>query len=333
MKLSLEQIKGITAGAARIEEKDGAICFRRFTQAQEDMYLTVKKELKHDFYDKSFSTSGIKLKFKTSSRSLSMSVFATRSSSRYFFDHDIYVNGELRYTLSGNLKVGDKIVTQQVEGTFDLGDGEKLVCIYFPWSVDSRLLSLELDDGASLEPVTFKHKMISFGDSITHGYDATNPSLSYASILADHFDADARNKGIGGEVFRPTLSAIEDEGFEPEIISVAYGTNDWSKLSKEEFDRNCETFYSDLARLYPNARIISLAPIWRVDYNRTTAVGEFSYVANKLNEIAKNIPNMTVVDCFPFVPHDVNMYLDLRVHPNNEGFAHYAKGIIKALEN
>lgn len=332
MKLSFEQIKSITAGAARIEEMDGAICFRRFTKAQEDMYLDVKRNLSKDFYEKSFSTSGIKMKFKTNSGVLSLKVFAQRSSSRFFFDHDIYVNGELKYTLSGNLKDGDEVKSKTAEGTYDLGDGEKLVCIYFPWSVDSRLLSLELDDGATVEPVAYAKKMIVFGDSITHGYDATNPSLSYASLIIDHFDADARNKGIGGEIFRPALSAIKDDGFEPDIITVAYGTNDWSGTDKETFDRNSEVFYTDLARIYPNARIISLAPIWRVDYNRTTKVGEFSYIVEKFKEIAEKIPNMTVIDCFNFVPHDPGMYLDLRVHPNNEGFSYYANGIINALE-
>ncbi len=328
MKLSFEQIKSITAGAARIEEADGAVCFRRFTKQQEEMYLPVRK----DFYDKTFSTSGIKLKFKTSSKTLSMSVFVKPSSSRYFFDHDVYVNGELKYTLSGNLKDGDKVSSKTAEGSFALGDGEKTVCVYFPWSVDSRLVSLELEDGASLEPVEYKRKMLIFGDSITHGYDATNPSLSYASALADYFDADARNKGIGGEVFRPALSSLADHGFEPDVISVAYGTNDWSITDKETFDKNSETFYSDLSRLYPKARIISLAPIWRLDYDRTTKVGQLSYVAEKFREIAKKLPNMTVIDCFDFLPKDKNMFLDLKLHPNNEGFSYYAKGVISALE-
>jgi lysophospholipase L1-like esterase len=327
MKLTFDQIKSITAGAVRITEEDGAVRFYRFSEKQTELYKTVRK----DFYDKTFSTSGIKLKFKTNSNTLSLTVFAKASSSRSFFDHDICVNGELKYTLSGNLKDGEEISPKTVSGRYYLGEGEKTVCIYFPWSVDSRILSLELDDGATVIPVPYSCRMLTFGDSITHGYDAENPSKSYASILADYFDADAVNKGIGGEVFRPDLCAIKED-FTPDIITVAYGTNDWSITDKETFDKNSEKFYTTLARLYPNAKIISLAPIVRLDYNRETKVGTFDYIAKKFNEIAKKIPNMIVVDCFPFLPKEKEMFLDLRLHPNNVGFSYYAKGIIAELE-
>ena len=255
MKLTLEQIKSITAGAVNITEEDGALRFFRFYDEQIELYRTVRK----DFYEKTYSTSGIKFKFITNSKSLSMSALAKASSSRYFFDFDISINGERKYTLSGNIKDGDVITEKTVSGTYDLGEGEKTVCVYFPWSVDARILSFELDDGATLVPYKYSRKVLTFGDSITHGYDAQNPSLSYASLVADFLDADAVNKGIGGEVFRPALCKIP-EGYTPDVITVAYGTNDWSTTDKETFDKNSTDFYTTLAKLYPNAKIISLAP-------------------------------------------------------------------------
>ena len=79
--------------------------------------------------------------------------------------------------------------------------------------------------------------MIMFGDSITHGYDALNPSFSYANRLADLLNADFVNKGIGGERFFPTLAQLKDD-IEPDYITVAYGTNDWAHSPKEVFDKN-----------------------------------------------------------------------------------------------
>ena len=50
MKLNIETLKKISRGAVRIEERDGYICFLRFTKAQEELY----KGVKTDFYNKTF---------------------------------------------------------------------------------------------------------------------------------------------------------------------------------------------------------------------------------------------------------------------------------------
>ena len=330
MKLSLEQIKSVTAGAVRIEEKDGRICFYRFTQEQQDFYFSHSK----DFYKKSFCTAGIKLKFVTDSKALSLKVKIKPGASRHFFAHDVYVNGTLRHTLGGTLDCEDGKVLESMDacGTYELGEGEKTVCIYFPWSVNSELYYLELDDGAAVTPVAYSRKMISFGDSITHGYDASHPSLSYSALLADALDADSVNKGIGGEIFRPELASARD-GFEPEIITVAYGTNDWSHIEKERFDQNSETFYATLSRHYPNAKIFAFSPIWRKNPERITNVGKFEYVAKKIEEISNSLPNVTFINCYDFVPHDPAMFSPDVLHPNDQGFSHYAKGVIESIKS
>ena len=329
MTLSLEQIKSITAGAAYVEEKNGRICFSRFTKEQQRVY----REASNDFYKKTFGTAGIKLKFLTDSKTLSLKVNVTSGSSRHFFAHDIYVNGTLRFTLGGTLagKDGTVLNNLDTEGSYELGEGEKTVCVYFPWSVISELCYLELDDGATLTPVAYSRKMISFGDSITHGYDASHPSLSYSALLADALDADAVNKGIGGEVFRPELAAEADD-IDPEIITVAYGTNDWSKSTREEFDKNSEAFYVNLSRNYPNAKIFAFSPIWRKDHEKITNVGKFTYVTEKFEDIVNSLPNVTFIDCYDTVPHDPAMFSPDVLHPNDKGFSHYAKGVIDAIK-
>ena len=329
MTLSLEQIRSVTAGAVRIEEKDGRICFFRFTEEQQQLYFYHSEA----FYKKCFCTAGIKLKFVTDSKSISLKVIIKSGSSRRFFAHDIYVNGTLRYTLGGVLENQDGTARESMDvcGSYELGEGEKTVCIYFPWSVISELCYLELDDGATLTPVAYRRKMISFGDSITHGYDASHPSLSYSALLADALDADAVNKGIGGEVFRPEL-AYAREDLEPEIITVAYGTNDWSNTEKEIFDKNSEAFYAQLSQNYPNAKIFAFSPIWRKDHEKITNVGKFAYVTEKFEDIVNSLPNVTFIDCYDTVPHDPAMFSPDVLHPNDKGFSHYAKGVIDAIK-
>ena len=333
MKLSFEQIQKITKGAARIERDEGKIKFYRFTEEQEKLYLEDKLYSEPDkaFYKKTFATAGIRLEFKTNSKTLSLKVDVSPASSRTFFSHDISVNGEVKYSLASNLaSTPDGHMT--IEGSYALGDGEKLICIYFPWSVASELLSLDLDNGSTIIPVEHSRRMIMFGDSITHGYDAAKPSEAYSSLLTDALDAEARNKGIGGEIFQPELAATS-ERFVPDIITVAYGTNDWGKLtSKEEFDARAEAFYKNLAKCYPEAKIFALAPIWRGNVGITTKVGKFEYIAEKLKDISEEILNMRVINCIDFVPHNPEMFSPDVLHPNFLGFSHYTDNLIKEIK-
>ena len=56
-------------------------------------------------------------------------------------------------------------------------------------------------------------------------------------------DAEEYNKAIGGDVFFPSLAATRED-FEPDYITVAYGTNDWSKCPREALEENCKNFYN-----------------------------------------------------------------------------------------
>ena len=325
MKLSFEQIKGLLRGAVRIKESDTELCPLRFTEAQQEAYRTYS----NDFYTKSFSSAGVRLEFETDSRTFSMEGYCSSGSSRKFFGFDVYVNGSL---VAHSLFKRDEGVTP-FSFDADLGEAKsKKVTVYFPWSAQTVIKSVSLDDGASFEGTHRPLKMIAFGDSITHGYDALNPSFSYVSRLADALCADHINKGIGGEDFFPTLAELRDD-YEPDIITVAYGTNDWSKKDKETFDTNSRLFYEKLSKNYPDAKIFALAPVWRGNYNtKPSKVGPFSYVAEALEKIAADLDNVTFIDCFEFIPHDEANYIADVLHPNDEGFRHYANNLYAEIK-
>ena len=320
MKLSVEQIRKIATGAAYVDEIDGNIQLHRFTKEQEEAY----KSRSNDFYKKCFATAGIRLEFVTDSSTLFLKTEVFSGSSRKFFSHAVYVNGEFIGELAAQTNVG------VFSESFSLGEGEKTVTVYFPWSACSKIIELSIDDGATLEPIQKSLRMIQFGDSITHGYDAKAPAASYASLVADALDAYAINKGIGGEIFFPELATLPDE-ISPDIITVAYGTNDWARGELEKFETNSRAFYEDLAKLYPNATIFALAPIWRGEYNKSDRMCDFSHIAEHFREIAKDIANLRVIDCFDFVPHDPACFSPDCLHPNDEGFSYYAEGVLRAI--
>ena len=325
MTLSFDQIKQLSLGAVRWEECDGCLAPRRFSSREQQKYRTRRQES----YLRSFATAGIRLEFITDSETLSLKVRVLPSTSRRWFSHSLLVDGQKLGELSGALPEGETCVN--FEKRFSLGPGRKRVSILFPWSVESRIQEIALDDGAAAVPVDKTKLLLSYGDSITQGYDAPSPEEAYIVRLADAMDARLICKAIGGERFWPELPGLS-EVENPDLICVAYGTNDWSLSGREEFLEDSLGFFRALRQRYPETPVLALAPIWREDiFARERSVGAFEEVAAQLWRIAREVPGITVVDCRDFVPKSPDSFADLKLHPNAEGFRHYSENLLTAL--
>ncbi len=334
MNLNLSQIRDITTGAVRIEEIDKDIHFYRFTKQQEELY----KNRSDDFYKKSFATSGVRFRFRTNSQTLFLRTEITGGSSRTYFAFDVFVNGVKIDTLDNffNIDIPQNYATLKLphgefSKKFNLGAGDKEVCIYFPWSVNAVVKELTLDNGSFIKPSKPSKKILCFGDSITQGYDALYPCNKYISKLANMLDAEEYNKAIGGEIFFPELAATRED-FEPDYITVAYGTNDWNRCSKEEFTYNCSEFLHHLHNNYPTSEIFVFTPIWRKEMNESRPFGDFKSVGEIIQKQAMGFNNISVIQGFEFVPQNEDLFADLRLHPNDKGFAYYFDNLSKRIK-
>lgn len=334
MKLSIEIIRAISIGAVEVEEKENGFSFHRFTKEQRDLY----EQKKPEHIKKVLAPSGVKLSFRTDSKSFGIKGVTSPGSSRNYFSFDLFVNGEKKDSFNNFSAVTDKPENSDefpfgaFDYKFDLGEGEKTAVLYLPWSAHVTFEEITVDDGAKVEAVKPAKKMLCFGDSITQGYDAAYSSNSYIARLARCLEVEEYNKAIGGEIFWPELASTT-EAFKPDLITVAYGTNDWSKSpSLETFKSNCKGFYENLSRNYPDVPIFAVSPIWRKAYLMEKPCGDFRNVHNFFLEIAKNIPNMTVIDGWEFVPQDPELFADKTLHPNDDGFAFYAEGLYRELK-
>lgn len=329
MKLTLQQLRQIATGAERIEEENGKIRFFRFNEAQQELYRQ-----RQALGLRSRSTAGIKLQFITDSKTLALNVTAQPGSSRTYFAFDIWVDGK-RIGSVDNYSDTDvpaayadmQLPLGDYEGSFDLGEGDKQVCIYFPWSVDGQVNALYLDDGAKLIPAKRSKTLLAFGDSITQGYDALHPSNAYLAQLARNLDADEWNKAVGGEHFLPELAAIPN-AIKPDILVVAYGTNDWSGVAEEVFASTSRRFFVNLQKQFPNTPMIVITPIWRADADQEFRCGDFSNAQKLIRQAVQDMPQARIVPGIDLVPHDSAFYADERVlHPNDAGFIEYANNI------
>ena len=332
MNLSYETVKKITCGAARISEDDG-FRFYRFTEKQEEVYRRYRSGLA----EKTFSTPGICLHFHTDSRNLYLKADMRPSTTRSCFAFDIFCDGK-RVDSACLCNFDEKDIPSEQKrplGEYSknirLGDGNKTVKIVFPWSVTPVIKEIGLDDGAFVTPVKRDKKILLYGDSITHGYDALHPSDTYAYLLSEMLHAESYNKAIGGEMFAPEVAEFADD-FVPDLITVAYGTNDWNGgISRTAFRENCKGFFDNLTRNYPETPIFAITPIWRKESAEQRAMGGFDTVKEQIFDLAAHYDNVIPIVGHDLVPRSEEYFSDRHLHPNKCGFSFYAENLYNAI--
>ena len=336
MKLSFDEIKSVVTGAVRFEEQDGALLPSRFTEAQYEYYETYGASL----ITKCPASAGMRLCFRTDSSTLGMKINVSTGSTRRYFMVEVFSDG-VRVGDINNFTQGiteryvldkDEYELGDYEGSFSLGEGEKTVTVFLPWSVGTAFREVTLDDGATLTPVKRDKTLLVYGDSITQGYDAAHPSMRYMSVIADRLSADEYNKAIGGEQFRARLAALPDE-LSPDYIIVSYGSNDWKKRQHREcFIGDCRGFFENLRANYPSTPIFALTPIWRLDKDGESVLGDFDSVGALIADLIRDIEGITVINGRHFLPEDTSYFGDFRLHPNDAGFALQAESLWAELE-
>ncbi|MBR2011480.1 MAG: SGNH/GDSL hydrolase family protein [Clostridia bacterium] len=326
MKLANKELIPFLHGAVRtVDKKDGFLALYRFTEKQVEFYKELVHPKKTLFFEKAHASSNIRIAFNTNASFFSFDYYATRAASREYYYYDVFVDGSLvHHQGEENVRIGAGTIR------VELPEGEHQVTVYCPPLFSTAVANFTLSDGATISPVTKKRRMLILGDSITQGYDARFSSQSYANLLADKLDAISVNQGIGGETFNPGMLDF-DLGFTPDIVTVAYGSNDFTKCTKEEMIYNANEFYRRLREAYPNAKFFSVLPIWRIDCVKTYAM-RFEEAIEISREAALKAGSVPI-EGLKIVPNMREFFADAKVlHPNELGFNFYANGMYNVIK-
>ncbi len=312
MHLSLEQIGALAHGVSYTTIENDRLLLHRLTAEQEE-FLRITDPCR---LLRARCLAGVTLEFITDSTTLTLSAFVGAYIGRPHYCFSVLANGERIGSVEGDIPLENTIF---VESSISLGEGKKEIIIQMPNLVSCELVGLTLDSPATPLPPR-STRLLLLGDSITQGYDSAHPEDVYTVKLSRLLNAEVRNRSIAGEKFRPGYALLHDD-FDPDIITVAYGTNDWCLKGCELLD-DCAGFFRNLKATYPTVHIYALLPLWRNDHDRITDFGPLSTLNPAMRTAIESVGGITVIDCFDAIPHDQAYFSDA-VHPNERGHQCY----------
>ena len=325
MTVTLDLFSEIIRGAYDVyKDDDGAIRTKRFSDKQ-------AKIIARDCEVNTHHHAGMRLDFTTDASDISMSFRYIHNNSRLFMSIDIYEDGVMTGYFKDNNCIDNRC------GSFSHKfekSGKKRVTVYLPFDVDLAFDKIELSGESHITPYNdYTGYIYVIGDSITQGYDAQFCSYSYVNTAMRSLGADYINQGVGGYVYR--AASLDPELFanrkKPSAILVSYGSNDWSGKTREKFEEETVEFYQKLREYYPDIPVLSLTPIWRSDYKRKTASGDFDYIRDFITKTALSHKGISVLDGDKLTPHLSDFFLDVRLHPSDLGFTSFGIAVAQAL--
>lgn len=311
MKLTEEQMKAILHGAVRVErDEEGWYGFLRMTEQM----TAFANEREHVLPP--LTNSGEFFELQGEIRSFSFEFIIKKCvTNRHFYSIDVFEDGNLTFSHFEHFEEENRhdVRVFRYEPTKPCR-----LTIRLPWTLGLGFRNFEVDGSYTAETGR-KTKLLIYGDSITQGYCAVHSGLSYAAILSDKMMAEPLNVAIAGECFHPGY-VDPTLDFKPDLITVAYGTNDWRKT--EEPFANCEAFFAALVKQYPDVPVIYFSPIFRPNATEVTAKSGIPHpeACARFREIAARY-GAKVVDGYTLTPH-AREFTDDGLHPNDLGFAY-----------
>ena len=328
--MSNDQLRYLYFGAYRFEEKeDGWLQAFQYSKAQEDYF----KEAFDFWYERCTASTAKTIEFVTEATKVSFDFKLIWMGSPDSFE--LAVDGQITkiaYVMDfmkegmpePDFSKGFPGWNLPKEGKieWDMPEGKKSVVIYLP--ADATVLLRNFTLNAPAERPAKNEKVLWLGDSITQGFGPLRSGQTYVSVANRLLNYDIINQGIGGYIYDKN-SLMKMEGYQPDKIIVALGTNQYGDETMERV----EEYYETLTGIYGNEiPILCISPVWRGD--QPEGYEKFVDFCENIKKIAGSYKNVTVVDGFTLVPHLKEYYLD-NLHPNCLGTETYGRNLVEVI--
>lgn len=315
MKLSNLSIKKLVKGACYFEERDGYLYPYHYTKEQIDYFRDLV-----DWGPRARFGAGIKIELYTEATKLGFKVCPVAFNPDQT-TIDIYVNDVAHAICPLTESKPSKL-------EFDLPEGKKKVSIYLPINCEVGVRGLEFNGGYRAVKEK-KMPVLVIGDSITQGYGAVYAGASYINVLSRLYGMEILNQAIGG--YRFDEGGVQKiDGFEPQRVLVALGTNYYDAPDLYDYEDETVRFFEKLHRLYGDKKTAIVTPVWRND--RDVQWDRLNWCVSIIKRECAKYDNITVINGFDLIPPINECFMPDKVHPNTYGMLNMAENLNRALK-
>jgi lysophospholipase L1-like esterase len=231
-----------------------------------------------------------------------------------------FVNGTLckSYSLAGTR--ADSVGVLVLQAT---NPEPRDIEIWLPYaeSVDFEGLVVNADARFLPKPARAFPLYVAYGDSITHGFQASNPTLTYPALLAATKGWELINFGFGSR------TATADDGkaigvVPADVITILIGFNDhYGSKPLEQYQADVTGLLRNIRAAQPATPIWLITPLWSTEPWPTKLglhLEDYRKVLRKIAAAAAD-PRLQLIEGADLIPAEPNCFTD-GVHPNDGGF-------------
>ena len=209
----------------------------------------------------------------------------------------------------------------------------KRCIIYLPLFTELKNLEIGVDDNAELRAVEnpFRHKIVIFGSSFTHGSAASAAGMTYPAFLSRQTGLYLCSLGMSGNSkLQKTMAEIMAKSDADAFICDAF-----SNPTPEIIGERIRPFIETIQAKHPNKPIIFLETIYRESRNfdqnsEKYEAARIAYVRELMAQIVKEYDNVYYVDVQNQTGTDHLTSAD-GVHPYSWGYKRWADAIQKPI--
>lgn len=143
--------------------------------------------------------------------------------------------------------------------------------IQLPEAVRPLIRDVRAVGGGTLEPVGRRPRWLVYGDSIVEGWAASRPHLAWPSLAGRALGVEDVNLGYAGAARGELATASQLAALEADVITVAHGTNCWSRTphSAALLYETTRAFLALVRAGHPGTPLLVLSPVLRPDAEHT----------------------------------------------------------------
>lgn len=219
-----------------------------------------------------------------------------------------------------------------------MGRGPELqpTVVYLPEGMRPEILELA-GIGGPIRPAPGAPRWLCYGDSIVEGWSSSGPAHAWPAVVGRRLGLDTVNLGYAGAARGEAVSAEEMADLPAEVITVAYGTNCWTRIphSLPQISANLAAFLDLVRSGHPHTPIVVVSPVLRPDAESTpNRLG--ATLAGIRSTMEKLVAERMAHDRHLFVVQGAGVLSppDLvdGIHPGDRGHLALAQAVAPALQ-